>query len=80
MEWLVFVHYEIIDHPCTNLQEPGAEGRTRTDTEVTLQQFLRLPRLPFRHFGLLLKEQVDSVEAQNELGTRGSSVRQLHLV
>ena len=24
----------------------GAEGRTRTDTEVTLQQFLRLPRLP----------------------------------
>jgi hypothetical protein len=29
---------------------------------------------------LLLKEQVDSVEAQNELGTRGSSVRQLHLV
>ena len=23
-----------------------AEGRTRTDTEVTLQQFLRLPRLP----------------------------------
>ncbi len=24
----------------------GAEGRTRTDMEVTLQQFLRLPRLP----------------------------------
>ena len=24
----------------------GAEGRTRTDTEVALQQFLRLPRLP----------------------------------
>jgi hypothetical protein len=30
----------------------GAEGRTRTDTEVSPQQFLRLPRLPFRHFGL----------------------------
>ena len=29
----------------------GAEGRTRTDTEVAPQQFLRLPRLPFRHFG-----------------------------
>ena len=29
----------------------GAEGRTRTDTRVTPQQFLRLPRLPFRHFG-----------------------------
>ncbi len=24
----------------------GAEGRTRTDMEVTPQQFLRLPRLP----------------------------------
>ena len=31
----------------------GAEGRTRTDTEVTPQQFLRLSRLPFRHFGPL---------------------------
>src|SRR4030042_990135 len=29
----------------------GAEGRTRTDTRVASQQFLRLPRLPFRHFG-----------------------------
>ena len=29
----------------------GAEGRTRTDTRVAPQQFLRLPRLPFRHFG-----------------------------
>ncbi len=36
---------------------PGvhAEGRTRTDTEVALQQFLRLPRLPFRHSGTRLK-------------------------
>ncbi len=31
--------------------EVHAEGRTRTDTEVALQQFLRLPRLPFRHSG-----------------------------
>ena len=30
----------------------GAEGRSRTDMEVAPQQFLRLPRLPFRHFGL----------------------------
>lgn len=29
----------------------GAEGRIRTDTRVAPQQFLRLPRLPFRHFG-----------------------------
>jgi hypothetical protein len=29
----------------------GAEGRTRTGTRVAPQQFLRLPRLPFRHFG-----------------------------
>ena len=28
-----------------------AEGRTRTGTGVAPQQFLRLPRLPFRHFG-----------------------------
>ena len=34
----------------------SAEGRTRTDTEVALQQFLRLPRLPFRHFGALTLE------------------------
>ncbi len=33
----------------------GAEGRIRTDTEVALQQFLRLPRLPFRHFGSFLQ-------------------------
>ena len=32
-------------------RDPGAEGRTRTDTGVAPQQFLRLPRLPFRHFG-----------------------------
>ena len=31
----------------------GAEGRIRTDTGVAPQQFLRLPRLPFRHFGAL---------------------------
>ena len=42
----------------------GAEGRTRTDTEVALQQFLRLPRLPFRHFGLA----VFGAEAQNRTG------------
>ena len=29
----------------------GAEGRIRTDTGVAPQQFLRLSRLPFRHFG-----------------------------
>ncbi len=38
---------------CRGFILPGAEGRTRTDTKVTLQQFLRLPRLPFRHFGLI---------------------------
>ena len=30
---------------------PGAEGGSRTHTGVAPQQFLRLPRLPFRHFG-----------------------------
>jgi hypothetical protein len=34
----------------------GAEGRIRTDTGVAPQQFLRLPRLPFRHFGALTLE------------------------
>jgi hypothetical protein len=34
----------------------SAEGRTRTDTGVAPQQFLRLPRLPFRHFGALTSE------------------------
>ena len=34
----------------------GAEGRTRTDTGVAPQQFLRLPRLPFRHFGAVTLE------------------------
>ncbi len=29
----------------------SAGGRTRTDTGVAPQQFLRLPRLPFRHSG-----------------------------
>ena len=32
----------------------GAEGRTRTDTEVALQQFLRLPRLPLPPLRLML--------------------------
>ena len=36
----------------------GAEGRIRTDTGVAPQQFLRLPRLPFRHFGALTLEVV----------------------
>ena len=35
----------------SGIQE-SAEGRTRTDTGVASQQFLRLPRLPFRHSGL----------------------------
>ena len=35
---------------------PGAEGRIRTDTGVAPQQFLRLSRLPFRHFGGLTIE------------------------
>ena len=30
----------------TRINFPGAEGRARTDMEVALQQFLRLPRLP----------------------------------
>ena len=34
----------------------GAEGRIRTDTGVAPQQFLRLSRLPFRHFGALTLE------------------------
>ena len=34
----------------------GAEGRIRTDTGVAPQQFLRLSRLPFRHFGTLTLE------------------------
>ena len=42
--------------PRATATQPGimldcAEGRTRTDTGVASQQFLRLPRLPFRHFG-----------------------------
>ncbi len=31
----------------------GAEGRIRTGTGFNSQRFLRPPRLPFRHFGLL---------------------------
>ena len=34
-----------------------AEGRSRTDTGVAPQQFLRLPRLPFRHFGVQSAEE-----------------------
>ena len=41
--------------PCATATQSGseesAEGRTRTDTGVAPQQFLRLPRLPFRHSG-----------------------------
>jgi hypothetical protein len=50
----------------------GAEGRTRTDTRVAPQQFLRLPRLPFRHFGLFGKTMVP--RPRIELGTRRFSV------
>ena len=54
----------------------NAEGRTRTDTEVALQQFLRLPRLPLpplRLINLVPRPRI-------ELGTRGFSVRQQHLL
>jgi hypothetical protein len=37
----------------THTTSHGAEGRIRTDTGVAPQQFLRLSRLPFRHFGSL---------------------------
>ena len=41
-----------LHHSAIALRLSGAEGRIRTDTRVTPQQFLRLPRLPFRHFGI----------------------------
>ena len=50
----------------------GAEGRTRTDTRVAPQQFLRLPRLPFRHFGPAGVNMVP--RPRIELGTRRFSV------
>ena len=49
----------------------GAEGRTRTDTRVAPQQFLRLPRLPFRHFGryeVVHRRTVNGAEAQIRTG------------
>ena len=56
----------------TDTDRIGAEGRTRTDTRVAPQQFLRLPRLPFRHFGLFGKTVVP--RPRIELGTRRFSV------
>ena len=41
--------------PLHNSAVSGTEGRTRTDTGVAPHQFLRLTRLPFRHFGMSLK-------------------------
>ncbi len=48
---------------CANFLH-GAEGRARTDMKVTLQQFLRLPRLPIPPLRLI---QVGA-EAQNRTG------------
>ncbi len=55
-----------------DMDKIGAEGRTRTDTRVAPQQFLRLPRLPFRHFGLFGTIVVP--RPRIELGTRRFSV------
>src|SRR3990170_1647300 len=38
--------FKVLRATTTQLGIVGAEGRTRTDTEVTPQQFLRLARLP----------------------------------
>ena len=45
----------------------SAEGRTRTDTRVAPQQFLRLPRLPFRHFGALRSEALIRIQHSRDL-------------
>jgi hypothetical protein len=45
----------------------GAEGRIRTDTGVAPQQFLRLPRLPFRHFGALTREALTPFKHSRDL-------------
>ena len=53
----------------------SAEGRTRTDTRVAPQQFLRLPRLPFRHFGVLRSETL--IPIQHPRGLNRYSVTNL---
>ena len=45
----------------------SAEGRTRTDTGVAPQQFLRLPRLPFRHFGALTLKSLNPLKHSHDL-------------
>ena len=45
----------------------SAEGRTRTDTRVAPQQFLRLPRLPFRHFGALTLKSLNPLQHSHDL-------------
>ena len=40
------LRFYLVTYRWRNKQLFNAEGRTRTDTKVTLQQFLRLPRLP----------------------------------
>ena len=53
--------------PWAGFSPPGAEGRSRTDTEVALQQFLRLSRLPFRHFGQNLNGAEDEIRTRDFL-------------
>ena len=36
-----------------SVAKSGAEGESRTHTGISAQRFLRPPRLPFRHFGLI---------------------------
>ena len=59
----------------------SAEGRTRTDTEVAPQQFLRLPRLPFRHFGALTLEALTPFKHSQSLPfARGRSTANMVLL
>jgi hypothetical protein len=46
---------------CYELYRFGAEGRARTDTEVALQQFLRLSRLPIPP----LRQAEDEIQARD---------------
>ena len=61
-----------------NLSYAGAEGRIRTDTGVAPQQFLRLSRLPFRHFGTTAPQLPSLTETYAVILTEASAASLLH--
>ena len=51
----------LLSYETVGIMSIGAEGESRTHTGFNPQRFLRPPRLPFRHFGIVVSRPTNRI-------------------